>query len=149
MRNPERVTFANMCMVCDGGRVVVQDRRDPEWPGIVFPGGHVEEGESFAASVIREVWEETGLEISSPHLCGIKHWHNETGRHVVLLYRADCFHGELRGSSEGDVFWADLALLPQMRLARGMPETIRLFLEDDLSELCYREDGDAWVAELL
>ena len=31
-----------------------------------FPGGHVEEGEAFAESVIREIYEETGLTIQSP-----------------------------------------------------------------------------------
>ena len=60
---PESVTFTNMCMVCDGDRVLVQDRLDPAWPGITFPGGHVEEGESFTDAVIREVWEETGLHV--------------------------------------------------------------------------------------
>jgi 8-oxo-dGTP diphosphatase len=41
------------------------------WPGVAFPGGHVEKGESFTDTVIREVQEETGLTISSPRLCGI------------------------------------------------------------------------------
>lgn len=37
-----------------------------------FLGGHVEKGESFTDAVIREVFEETGLNISCPVLCGIK-----------------------------------------------------------------------------
>ena len=46
MRTPETVIFANMCMICDGlGNVLVQDRVDPKWSGITFPGGHVESGE--------------------------------------------------------------------------------------------------------
>ena len=57
------VTLTNMCMVYDGDKVLVQDRTDPDWPGITFPGGHIESGESFCASVIREVFEETGLYI--------------------------------------------------------------------------------------
>ena len=43
-----------MCMVYDGNRILVQDRMNPNWPGITFPGGHIEPKESFVESVIRE-----------------------------------------------------------------------------------------------
>ena len=80
MANAEPAIFTNMCMICDGhGNILVQDRRNPDWPGITFPGGHVEPGESFAASVIREVFEETGLTIENPVLCGVKQFQNRTG----------------------------------------------------------------------
>ncbi|MDD4369118.1 MAG: NUDIX domain-containing protein, partial [Oscillospiraceae bacterium] len=55
------VELTNMCMVSQGDKVLVQDRLDPHWRGITFPGGHVETGESLAEAVIREVKEETGL----------------------------------------------------------------------------------------
>ena len=62
MSHEEKTILTNMCMVYDDqGNVLVEDRSKPEWPGITFPGGHVEHGESFVASVIREVKEETGL----------------------------------------------------------------------------------------
>ena len=67
MARKEMAVFTNMCMVTDGkGNVLVQDRHDASWPGVVFPGGHVEEGESFTESVIREVWEETGIRVEKP-----------------------------------------------------------------------------------
>lgn len=50
------------------------DRKKEDWPGIIFPGGHVEVGESFTEAVIREVKEETGLRIASPQMCGMKDW---------------------------------------------------------------------------
>ena len=69
----ENVVLTNMCMIYDDkGKIVVQNRVDPEWSGVTFPGGHVELGESFTQSVIREVYEETGLTISQPKICGIK-----------------------------------------------------------------------------
>ncbi len=48
MARRETVVLTNMCMVYDGeGNMLVQDRLNPEWPGVTFPGGHVEPGESF------------------------------------------------------------------------------------------------------
>ena len=145
---PETVTLTNMCMIRDGDRVLVQDRRDPAWPGITFPGGHVEEGEAFTDAVVREVWEETGLTITSPRLVGVKDWFSAGRRYVVLLYRADRFSGTLHSSEEGEVRWEALGDLPKLNLADDMERMLRVFLEDDLSEFYYRHSGDGWIPEL-
>ena len=139
------VILTNMCMVYKDGKVLVQDRLDPKWKGITFPGGHVEKNESFTDAVIREVWEETGLTISSPQLCGIKSWPREDGsRYIVLFYKTDQFTGELISSSEGEVFWADLDTLTELSLASGMEDMLKVFLDDSLSEFYYYRDGDTW-----
>ena len=93
-------------MVCDdAGRVLMQKRLSSFWPGIAFPGGHVEPGESFTEAVIREVYEETGLRILNPVLCGVKQFPTADGaRYVILLYKATQFAGELQPSAEGEVF---------------------------------------------
>ena len=72
MNRRESVEFVNMCMIQNGDKVLVQDRVNPDWPGITFPGGHVERGESFVEAVIREVKEETGLTISNPNSVVLK-----------------------------------------------------------------------------
>ena len=109
MDKPERVILTNMCMIQNGSKVLVEDKRSVWADGIIFPGGHVEEHEPIVDSVIREVREETGLMIEKPQLCGIKDWINEDGsRYVVFLFRADHFSGELISSSEGRVFWVEM-----------------------------------------
>ena len=81
MGRKETVELTNMCMVEDGkGNVLVQNRLDPNWSGIVYPGGHVEAGESITASVIREIREETGLTIENPTLCGVKQIYGRAAR---------------------------------------------------------------------
>ena len=87
MSRSEPAIFTNLCMVSDGnGNVLVQDRRNPDWPGVTFPGGHVEPGESFVEAVIREVWEETGLTIENPRLCGVKQFQTENGARYVVFF---------------------------------------------------------------
>ena len=65
MSRSQLTILTNICLIEDieTQRVVMQYRA-PEtnrWSGYAFPGGHVENGESFAESVIREIYEETGL----------------------------------------------------------------------------------------
>ena len=144
------VTLTNMCMVRNGDYVLVQDRTDPHWPGVTFPGGHIESGESFAASVIREVYEETGLTIENPRLCGVKEWENSDGsRYIVLLYKADRFSGKVRSSPEGKVCWAALSTLPSLRLSLDFEKLLEVFLRDDLSEFYFEQTPEGWQDHLL
>ena len=75
MAGIEKVIFMNMCMVYDKeGNVVALDKVGKGYSGTTFPGGHVETGETFKESVIREIYEETGLTIQNPRFTGLYHW---------------------------------------------------------------------------
>ena len=144
------VTLTNMCMVYDGDRVLVQNRVDPDWPGITFPGGHVESGESFCASVIREVFEETGLTIENPRLCGVKEWENQDGsRYIVLFYKTNQFSGQLKSSEEGKVFWSSIESLSSLKLSLDFQQHLDLFFNEDLSEAFYENTDLGWKLHLL
>ncbi len=147
----ERAIFANLCMVCDdAGRVLVQERRSSFWPGIAFPGGHVEPGESFTESVIREVYEETGLRLLNPVLCGVKQFPAAGGaRYVIFLYKATQFAGELQPSAEGEVCWVPREELSRLPLASDLAETLPVFENDGLSELYYYQSDGEWKTKLL
>ena len=151
MFRSEAAIFTNMCMISDGNRnILVQDRKNPDWPGITFPGGHVEPGESFTGSVIREVFEETGLTVENPTLCGVKQFQTRREeRYVVFLYRADKFSGELRSSDEGEVFWIPREHLTGYPLAPDFLDMVRIFESDDLSEFYYSKNNENWNIQLL
>ena len=134
MDRTENTELTTMCMISDGTKILVQDRNRQDWPGISFPGGHVEHGESFVAAVKREVKEETGLEIENPVLCGIKQWPNESGaRYIVLFFKANNFRGELRSSEEGRVFWIERDELTQYRLATDFLDMVRIMENPSLT----------------
>ena len=151
MAREEKAIFTNMCMITDGsGNVLVQDKLDPDFRGLTFPGGHVEPGEAFTDSVIREVREETGLTIEDPVLCGVKQFQTKSdARYVVLFYRANKFSGEIRSSDEGLVYWLPRSELPKQRLAMDMMDMVRVMESDDLSEFIYYKENGAWAHKLL
>lgn len=144
---PEMSVLTNMCMIYDEkGNVVVQNREDTKWGGITFPGGHIEQGESFTDAVVREIFEETGLTIKRPKLCGVKQWCEDDGsRYIVLCYKTNHYTGNLKSSDEGEVTWVKLADIHKMKLASGMKFMLQLFLDDTISEHCFRKENDKWI----
>ena len=149
MARTEPVVLTNMCMVCDGDKVLVQDRKDPSWSGVTFPGGHVESKESFVDATIREVFEETGLVISDLRLCGVKQFtHSKEGyRYIVFLYKTDSFSGDLKSSAEGDVFWINRADLEKYQLTENFLDTLAVFENDTLSENYFYFENNEWHME--
>lgn len=149
MKRAEPCVLTNMCMICDGDRILVEDRRDPGWPGITFPGGHVEPGESFVTSVIREVKEETGLDIADVQLCGVKHFTRADGayRYIVLFFKTGTYSGTLRSSGEGEVFWIPRSELGHYTLAEGFADMLAVFEDDRLSENFYWFENGEWKME--
>jgi 8-oxo-dGTP diphosphatase len=141
--------FYNMTMVVNAkGEVLVLDRAKTDWPGLTFPGGKVEPGESFAASAIREIKEETGLSLSSVIPCGTVHWADaKTGhRYIEFLYKSTSFTGELVGETdEGRVFWMDPEKLRvSEKLSPNFEHYLPLFLDGGCSELFFEWDGFSW-----
>ena len=151
MARTEQAIFTVLCMVSDGnGNILVEDRLDPDWPGICLPGGHVEPGESFTAAAIRETFEETGLVMEDPRLCGVKQFQTkENARYVVFFFKASRYHGTLRSSSEGEVFWISRDSMAGRRLVPDLEEMLKVFESPELNEFYYYKDGNDWGLKLL
>ena len=150
MERCEKVILTNMCMVYDkDGNILVQDKKNKNWGGVTFPGGHIKHNESFNDSVIREVKEETGLDIKYPKLCGIKHWTwSKRKRYIVLLYKTNDFSGNLHSSDEGEVFWINKSDLKKYKLASGFDEMFKVFENDNLNEFMSVEENGNWVRHI-
>lgn len=140
MSRKTKVELTNICLVYDEKKVLVQEKTGTKYEGgLVFPGGHVEEGESLRDSVIREIREETGLVIKNPQPCGFKDWILEDGtRYIVLLYKTDQFEGELKNSREGKVFWLDRNDISSANLIWNMRELLEIFETDQYSEFFFQ-----------
>lgn len=141
----ELVELTNMCMVVDEktNKVLVQVRNKNDWDGISFPGGHVEVGEAFVPSVIREVKEETGLDISNVISCGFKDWYDfkKKKRYVVMFFKTSNFSGELiPRSHEGVNTWMSIEEIKQSKTADDFKEMLDIFLGESGKVEFFYED---------
>ena len=145
------IELTNMCMLRRAdGKVLVQNRVDPNWGGLTFPGGHIEPGESLVDSVVREMREETGLTVKNPRLIGSKSWMQKdgSGRYLVLLYTATEYEGELHSSEEGEVKWMTIDEMRAGQMVDGMELYFRVYLDGDVNEIWYELCGDGWIEML-
>lgn len=148
----EETIITNICLIYDEDRILVQLRNKNTWPGLTLPGGHVEHNESFVESTIREIKEETGLDISKLVLCGITQWTPMMNvRYITLMYKTNCFSGELKSSNEGKVFWIKRDDLDQYELSQDLKEMLMVMENDSLSEFfsLMDENGQEIIKKLL
>ena len=97
----------------DVGRILVSRRTDSGWFNL--PGGGVEPDETVAEGLIREVREETGLEVEIGPLVGV---YSKPQKHeLVLAFRARVSGGTLVPSDEADYHtWVEASALDTVKL---------------------------------
>ena len=143
MKRITKTILTNMCMVCDGENILVEDKVNSSYTGVTFPGGHIESGESLAEAMVREVIEETGLTIKNPRLCGMYDWVYEDGiRYLVFIYKAMEFDGELKSSEEGSVRWIKKEEFLKEKLADGMDKVFEIIEGGEYTECYYDMEDD-------
>lgn len=148
MERTETVELTVLCLIHQGDRLLLQNRRKKNWDGWTLPGGHIEKGESIVDAVIREIQEETGLTIHSPKLCGIKQFPIENGRYLVFLFRTESFSGKVHSSDEGEMRWISRSELSDLNTVNDFDELLRVMLDDRLTEFLYVLDGETWNISL-
>lgn len=151
MRKWEKAIVTVLCMVYDKDKILLQDRVKEDWRGMTFPGGHVEKEESFVQAVKREIYEETGLTIKEPKLCGVKQFPtDERERYMVLLFKTDQYEGTLTSSKEGEMLWVSRDKLENYPLVNDFMELLKVFDSEEYSEFVYERDKimDEWTVKL-
>lgn len=98
-----------LCFVTHGDDVLLL-KRGPERR--VFPnkyngvGGHIERYEDALSGAIREIKEETGLDVETPLFCGVSHVDaGESTGIILLVFRAEAVSRDFIDSNEGTLEW--------------------------------------------
>ena len=148
MHRTENVKLTVLCLIQDGNRILLQNRIKKDWQGYTLPGGHVEPEESFVDAVIREMKEETGLDILKPRLVGIKQFPIDDGRYIVLLFKTESFSGQVVSSDEGEMEWVEYDRLSEINTVDDLDDLLKVFNDPDLNEFQYFVDGDNWTISI-
>jgi len=111
------------CIIVDHHQVLLIKKPRRGWYAI--PGGKMEQGETIKESVIREVQEETALNIHSPQLAGVftfsifeqEHTINEW---MMFKFITDQYSGSLTNyCEEGELEWVAIDRINELPMAEG------------------------------
>lgn len=148
MDKTENVELTVLCLIEDDDKILLQNRVKKDWQGYALPGGHVEPGESFVNAVIREMKEETGLEVLNPKLVGVKQFPIESGRYVVLLFKATQWVGDIQSSEEGRIEWIEYGKLSQVKTVDDFTDLLKVINNPELTEFQYIVFGEDWTVSI-
>lgn len=118
------------------------DLNEGKWIGV---GGKLENGETPDGAMLRELREETGIELSSYHFHGVIHFRSDKYEaEEMYLYSAelDCLP-VLSDCSEGELAWIEKERLFDLPLWEGDKLFLKKLLDgDDRIEMLLRYEGD-------
>jgi 8-oxo-dGTP diphosphatase len=116
--NPAVTAFA--LVERDGRYLVLQRGQEPYRGRWELPGGFVEQGETPAEGVRREIIEETGLRVDAPSIIGAyTSRYGDDGKWTVdVAFHCKASPGELSLSAESsDAAWVSIEQMPPLAFA--------------------------------
>ncbi len=125
----------NMCMITNQqDEMLVINRTKSDWPGLTFPGGHLEHDETLFDSVVREVNEETGLNIKRPRYLGKIIWTNDDKKicEIAYLFKTNEFVGDLISSSEGEAFFIKISDYKNYPLSTDFDKVLNILTKTEV-----------------
>ncbi len=99
-------------------------------------------------AVIREMKEETGLDILKPRLVGIKQFPIDDGRYIVLLFKTENFRGQIVSSDAGEMEWVEYRNFSKIETVDDLDDLLKVFNDPDLNEFQYLVEGDKWTISI-
>ena len=124
-----------------------KDINKEKWIGV---GGHLEEGESKEQALIREIKEETGLDVLHYIYRGELLFVNNDFEEVMYLYLVDEVKGEITDCDEGELAWIKKEDLMSLNMWEGDYKFLPLLINTDefiRLKLIYKDDQFVGVEE--
>jgi mutator protein MutT len=136
---PKRPVVGVGAVILDGDKILLEKRKnEPNKGKWSVPGGLVELGESVEEAVVREVQEETGLEVDEPRLVDVVNYVSlsEKGavlyHYVILDYLVTVQSGKAKAASDADALkWVPFNEVEEYDLT----ESFRLFFKRNREKL--------------
>ena len=129
------MNFTTLCYIEKGNKYLMlhriskkKDGNKDKWIGV---GGHFEKGESPEDCLLREVKEETGLELTSYQFRGIVTFiSNEWPDEYMCLYTADRYTGDIGNCDEGELVWVEKEKIMDLNIWEGDKIFLKLLMEN-------------------
>ena len=111
------VRYDTLCFLIDDKKLLMIKKSSElfgggKWNGL---GGKISVGESPEEACVREVFEESGLQVNNLRCHGaLKFWFGNTVEPFILCYvfSTNSFEGQLKESPEGILKWIDFDKIP-------------------------------------